>query len=147
MYNVVTMFAKTFRGGVHPAEHKESTVDKKIKLVPAPPEIILPLSQHIGAPNEPLVRPGDTVKLGQRIAESKALVSAPVHSSVSGRVKAIQDFFNPVQGKAPAAVIENDGRDESLPFEKIQNIMKKARANVKKKFFPLIDFIKPPLIG
>jgi len=121
VYNVTTMFAKTFRGGVHPAQRKEMTVDKKIKSVPAPPEIILPLSQHIGAPNKSLLVPGNAVKAGQRIAASESFVSAPVHSSVSGRVKKIQNFFNPVCGSAPAAVIENDGKNESVPFETIED--------------------------
>ncbi len=121
MYNIITMFSKTFRGGVHPAQHKEVTVDKRIKAVPAPPEIILPLTQHIGAPNEPLLGPGDTVKLGQRIAGSESFISAPVHSSVSGKIKTIQNFFNPVYGKAPAAFIENDGRNEAVPFQAREN--------------------------
>jgi len=121
MYNIITMFAKTFRGGVHPAQHKESTVDKRIKAVPAPPEIILPLTQHIGAPNLPLLAPGDTVKVGQRIAASDSFISAPVHSSVSGKIKKIQDFFNPVHGMAKAAIIENDGKNETVPFEAREN--------------------------
>ncbi|MEE9499798.1 MAG: electron transport complex subunit RsxC [Candidatus Omnitrophota bacterium] len=121
MYNITTMFRRTFHGGVFLSERKEYTVDKKIKAIPAPRQIILPLSQHMGSPNECLVKPGDNVKLGQRIGETKARVSAPVHSPVSGRVKAIQDFFNPIYGKAPAAVIENDGNDESIALVKREN--------------------------
>ncbi|UCD55054.1 MAG: electron transport complex subunit RsxC [Candidatus Omnitrophota bacterium] len=121
MYNIDTMSKGTFNGGVFLSERKEYTVDKKTKAIPAPREIILPLSQHIGSPNEPLVKPGDNVKLGQRIGESKSPVSAPVHSPVSGRVKSIQDFSNPIYRKTPAVVIENDGNDESVELVKREN--------------------------
>ena len=121
MYNGITMLTKTFRGGVHPSGEKDLTVDRKIKKIPAPQEITLPLSQHIGAPNEPLMRAGDSVKRGQIIAETKAFISAPVHSPVSGTVKAIRNFYNPVFGKSPAVIIENDGRDEALPVEMQEN--------------------------
>lgn len=131
------MFTTTFHGGVFLREHKEYTVDKKIKPVPPPHEIILPLTQHRGSPNEPLVKPGDKVKLGQRIAESEAFISAPVHSPVSGKIKAMENFFNPIYGKAPALVIENDENDESvglvkrespegLPREELIKIVKDA---------------------
>ena len=115
------MFIKTFHGGVSVPERKELTVEKKIKAIPAPQEIVLPLSQHIGASNEPLVKAGGEVRIGQRIAEAKAFVSAPVHSPVSGKVKTIQDIFNPVYGKRPAAIIENDGNEDSLPFVRISS--------------------------
>jgi len=112
------MFTKTFRGGTHLSEHKELTVDKKIKALNAPAEIILPLSQHIGAPNRPIVNIGDSLKVGQRIGEADAFVSAPVHSPVSGKVKAISTFFNAVSGKSPAVTIENDGKNETIAFAK-----------------------------
>lgn len=112
------MFRKTFRGGVHPAGRKELTVDRRIKKVPAPPLIILPLTQHTGAPNAPLCETGDYVRVGQRVGEARAYVSAPVHSPVSGTVKAIEDVPNPIYGRTPAILIENDGRNEPVPFEK-----------------------------
>lgn len=115
------MITKTFHGGVHPPECKEFTVDKKLKVIPAPSEVVLPLSQHQGAANEPLVKPGESVKVGQPIGEAKAFVSAPVHSPVSGMVKSVQTFLNPIYEKSPAVVIENDGRDQSLPLKKREN--------------------------
>lgn len=121
MYNYSTMPRETFRGGVSLHECKELTVDKKIKALPAPAEIILPLKQHTGPPNEPLVKPGDAVKVGQPVGKSKALISAPVHSPVSGKVKAVRNFFNPIYGKGPAVIIENDGKDETVPFKKRGN--------------------------
>jgi len=116
------MFQKTFAGGVHLSERKELTVDKKIRAIPAPDEIVLPLRQHIGAPNEPLVKVGDAVRIGQRIGEAKAFVSAHVHSPVSGKVRAFGNYPNPVYGKGPALLLENDGKYESLPFARRDDI-------------------------
>jgi electron transport complex protein RnfC len=115
------MFKTTFKGGISLPERKEYTVDKKIKRVSSPQEIILPLTQHAGSPNEPLVKPGDNVKMGQCVAESKSFISAPVHSPVSGRVRATGDFLNPIYGKTPAAVIENNQNYESVPLTKREN--------------------------
>ena len=67
MYNDTAMKRKTFRGGVHLPEHKELTVDKKIKTVPAGTEVVIPLGQHIGSPNTPIVKAGDAVKVGEGI--------------------------------------------------------------------------------
>lgn len=126
----------TFAGGVCLKEQKEKTVDKRIKRVSAPAEVIIPLSQHIGAPNKPIVNIGDRVKAGQRIGEAEAFISAPIHSPVSGKVKAISNFFNPVYGKSPAIVIENDGNCEFLPLAKQEdpeNISGQELINIAKR--------------
>ncbi|MGB4607899.1 MAG: electron transport complex subunit RsxC, partial [Sedimentibacter sp.] len=80
----------TFKGGVHPPHSKSLTQNVPIEEIPAPNLVVIPLSQHIGAPCDPLVAVGDTVKVGQKIGDSKAFVSVPVHSSVSGTVKKIE---------------------------------------------------------
>jgi electron transport complex protein RnfC len=85
---------KTFQGGIHPPYHKELTSGKAIKEAPVPGEVLLPLQMHVGAPCEPLIREGDRVELGQKIADSQAFVSAPIHSPVSGTVKAIKEIRN-----------------------------------------------------
>lgn len=85
---------KTFKGGVHPPYNKELACRNAVTPAPVPAEVAIPLSQHIGAPNSPLVSPGDKVRLGQKIAESDAFVSAPVHSSAAGTVRAIEDVRN-----------------------------------------------------
>jgi len=110
------MLTKTFRGGISLPEEKELTVDKKIRRIPAPKEIVLPLSQHMGAACQPLVKAGDEVKVGQRVGEAKAFISSHIHSPISGKVKAIRDFFNPVYGKTNAIIIENDEKYESVQF-------------------------------
>ena len=105
----------TFRGGIHPPEHKELTEHKPIVKLDAPKMVILPLRQHIGAMLDPLVKVGDSVCMGQKIADSEQFVSAPVHSSVSGKVVKIEEYFHPSGMKIPAVFIENDGKDELDP--------------------------------
>ena len=98
------------RGGIHPAYNKV-TAHSPIEVLPAPAELVIPLSQHIGAPCEPLVAVGDRVLLGQKIGDSQSPVSAPIHSTVSGTVKAIEPRWVPTGLRAPCIVIENDFQD------------------------------------
>jgi len=86
--------AKSFRGGVHPSEYKNLTENLPFERMPNPKQIILPLSQHIGKPAKVLVAKKETVKVGQLVAEAEGFVSAPIHSSVSGKVKIIEDEPN-----------------------------------------------------
>jgi electron transport complex protein RnfC len=76
----------TFRGGVHPPDHKELTENCAFELIPSPEEIILPLSQHLGKEASPQVKKGDDVVAGQLVAKADGFISAPVHTSVAGRV-------------------------------------------------------------
>ena len=108
--------AYSFRGGIHPGTHadpgyKSATNTKPIEKLALPDEVILPVSMHIGAPAKPIVSVGDTVDLGQPIAEAGGFVSAPVHATVSGKVKAIEPRLHPNGSKVLSIVIENDGED------------------------------------
>ena len=103
---------RTFTGGVHPHEGKQATETKPISEIPAPELVIIPLSQHTGAPAKPIVKVGDEVKIGTKIAEADGFISVPAHSSVSGKVKAIADYPHPLGRRLPAVAIENDGNDE-----------------------------------
>jgi len=99
-------------------ENKHHTEHKPIEVLPVPQKAYISLSQHVGAPCDILdVKPGDVVKKGQRIASANAKVFAPVHSSLSGKVLAIQNWPHPVAGKGRAVVIENDGLDFSEPVK------------------------------
>jgi electron transport complex protein RnfC len=81
---------KTFKiGGVHPVENKLSA-NKAIEVLALPKSVFIPLGQHIGSPAEAIVSKGDTVKVGQLVAKTSGLVSANIHSSVSGTVKKIE---------------------------------------------------------
>ncbi|MDD2495300.1 MAG: electron transport complex subunit RsxC [Tissierellia bacterium] len=99
----------TFKGGIHAPHFKEQTEKMPIEDAIEPKYVVIPLSQHIGAPCEPLVAVGEHVKVGQKIGESKAFVSAPVHSSISGTVKRIELHQTPGGSKVKSIVIESDG--------------------------------------
>lgn len=99
----------TFKGGIHPIDGKKETEDKPIRLLEAPKLMVYPMVQHIGAPCEPCVAVGDYVTVGQKIGDSTAPVSAPVHSSVSGTVKAIEERRHPNGKMVLCVVVENDG--------------------------------------
>ena len=100
--------AQSFFGGVHPDDKKSATRAKPIETLEAPAEVVIPMSMHIGAPCKPLVAKGDTVQLGQRIGEPGGFVSAPIHASVSGTVKAVEPRPSSMGGKVLSVVIEND---------------------------------------
>lgn len=97
------MSLKTFsRGGVHPPENKLSS-GNTIQDIPLPEVVVIPVSQHLGAPAKVLVKRGDEVKVGQRIAESGGFISTNIHSSVSGKVMKV-DLFPDSSGYRRMAV-------------------------------------------
>jgi len=102
----------TFKGGVKVPHYKELTESLPIEKAIEPNLVYIPLHQHVGAPCEPLVKVGDTVKVGQKIGQSDAFVSAPVHSSVSGVVKEITSMPTPTGQTVKCVVIESDGKGE-----------------------------------
>jgi len=100
---------KTFpKGGVHPPENKISA-EAAIDILPVPEQVIIPVGQHLGAPAEPVVERGETVKAGQVIASSKGFVSANIHSSVSGKVLKIDRILDSSGYKQTSIVINVDG--------------------------------------
>ena len=100
----------TFRGGVHPAGHKELTREMPLRLFDPTGEMVFPLQQHIGKPAKPIVKKNDPVLVGQKIAEADGFVSAPVFSSCSGKVKGIEKRRVLSGLLAECIVIENDGQ-------------------------------------
>ena len=100
----------TFKGGVHPNYMKAP--EAGITVIATPPQVVIPMAQHIGAPCQPLVQVGDYVKMGQKIGDNPAPVSAPVHASVSGKVIAIEPRPHPLGDMIMSVVIENDYKDE-----------------------------------
>jgi len=117
--------------------HKNITESSSIEVFPAPDEIVLPLSQHIGAPCKALVAKGDTVKVGQKIAEADAFISAPIHSSVSGVVTAISK--RPCSGKTlvDSIIIENDKQDivheDIKPYKQLSELSSEEIINIIKE--------------
>ncbi len=106
----------TFKGGIHPYEGKELTMDKDVIEYLPKGDVVYPLSQHIGKPAKPIVKKGDHVLAGDLIAEADGFVSANIHASVSGIVKVIEPRLTSSGSKVESIVIENDGLYESKEF-------------------------------
>jgi electron transport complex protein RnfC len=104
-----------FRHGVHPPDHKDPTAHLPIRRMPFPDEVVLPLRQHTGAPARALVKPGDRVERGDKIAEAQGYVSVPIHASAAGRVSAVELWPHPDGSQAPAVRIAVDPRSAQLP--------------------------------
>lgn len=128
---------KTFRQGLHLVEKKELSEDKKIKKISSPPRVILPLSQHTGAPGIPLVKVGDLVEEGQKIADADSFISSPIHASISGKVSSIEKLPHPVGSEGEAIIIEGNGNgrkvwekgevsSRSLEAKEIRKIIREA---------------------
>ena len=105
----------TFKGGIHPYDGKDLSKDKPIMDLKPGKELVYLLSQHIGAPAKACVSKGEHVLVRQKIAEAGGFVSAPVHSSVSGTVKAIEKRKNAAGDFVEAIIVENDEQYESVP--------------------------------
>ena len=102
------------RRGATPPANKD-TASISVEEGPTPETVIIPLQQHVGSPCDPLVEVGDRVLMGQKIGDSEAYVSAPVHSSVSGEVTDIKEHPHPTGQDVLSVFIRSDGRDESSP--------------------------------
>ena len=116
-FKVINDYVKAIRekrfegwfGGIHPVEGKEPTEHLPLVRFPEPKVAVFPLSMHLGAPANPVVAVGDYVKVGQMIGEAAGFISAPVHSSISGKVIAIEDRPHATRGTCLSVVVENDG--------------------------------------
>ncbi len=112
-----------FHGGLRLEGHKAMSMHEPITDAPLPQRVVLPLSQHIGAPAEPEVEVGQRVLKGQRIARATEYVSAPVHATTSGTVVAVGERTVPHPSglSAPCIVIEADGRDEWIDRQPVND--------------------------
>lgn len=104
--------ALSFKGGIHPNDHKMYTSSIPITVLDGAPEHVYPLQQHIGAPLSPTVEIGQRVMVGQKIADTDAFVAVPLHASVSGKVVNIEPRLHPSGAKVTSVVVENDGSYE-----------------------------------
>ncbi|MBQ2943928.1 MAG: electron transport complex subunit RsxC [Ruminococcus sp.] len=115
--------------------HRKNTSDKQSVIMPSPEEVIIPMSQHIGAPCKVQVSVGEQVYVGTVVGDSDAFVCAPIHSSVSGVVKSITKITMPSGAQVDAVVIESDGKDTTDPaikppvVENLQDFLKAVRAS------------------
>lgn len=120
----------TFKGGIHPDDGKRFSKDQAIRPVLPKGDMVYPLSQHIGAPANPVVKKGDHVLKGQMIADAGGFVSAPVYSSVSGTVKGLEQRFNPAGTKTECIIIENDGEYRETEYEPVKPLGEMTRDEI-----------------
>ncbi len=108
-----------FHGGIHPPENKQQSLQTPIRQAGIPPQLIIPLSQHLGAPAESIVEVGQRVLKGEKIANADGFISVPKHAPTSGTVIAIED--RPIAHSsglpAPCIVLETDGQDKWVDRE------------------------------
>ena len=96
-------------------KHRKNTENCATVDFPVPAEVILPMSMHMGAPCQPLVKKGDTVLVGQKIGDCDAPFSVPVHSGVSGTISDIIDYQTPMGAVCKAVKIQTDGNQTISP--------------------------------
>lgn len=123
----------TFKGGVHPYDGKDLSKDKPIREVLPKGDMVYPLSQHIGAPATPTVAVGDSVLVGQKIAEASGFVSSPIYASASGTVKAIEPRRVAVGDMVNSIIIENDGQFKSVEFQETQDVSALSKEEIINK--------------
>ncbi|MDC1106669.1 electron transport complex subunit RsxC [Prolixibacteraceae bacterium] len=118
------MVLKTFKiGGIHPAENKLSA-NASIQALAIPKTVYIPMAQHIGAPATPLIKKGDMVKVGQMIGKASGFVSANIHSSVSGKVKKIDQILDSSGYKKDVVVIDVEGDEWEETIDRSAELVK-----------------------
>jgi len=111
---------RKFKGGIHPP-YRKLTSEKPLETIEPPEEVVVPLSQHAGAPAKPTVNKGAEVKVGTRIGEAQAYISAHVHSPVAGTVKSIIEKPHPTQTALILSVVIEVKGTESEDFKEDPN--------------------------
>ena len=156
--NLRNLFRRnTFEHGVHPQEHKELTSALPIRRLPFAPQLILPLSQHAGAPAVPLVKPGQEVVRGEPVARADGFVSVPMHAPATGRVEAIQLMPSARGPKTPSILLhvyEGSGQEvlygstrdlqRMTPEEIMQAVQDAGMVGLGGAAFPTHVKMKPP---
>ncbi|HDK38503.1 MAG TPA: electron transport complex subunit RsxC, partial [Thiolapillus brandeum] len=105
--SILRLFGRaSFSHGIHPPAHKGETAHIPVRRLPFPPRLILPLSQHIGAPAQAIVSKGEEVVRGQPIATAGGAVSVPVHAPATGRIKGIERITTARGTKEPAILLD-----------------------------------------
>lgn len=120
----------TFTGGIHPYDGKGLSKEKPILDVYPKGDMVYPVSQHIGAPAKPIVKKGDRVLVGQKIAESGGFVSAPVYSSVSGTVKALEPRRVATGDLVMSIVVENDELYDKAGFHAVSSLEELSKEEI-----------------
>ncbi len=150
------MSPMTFKGGIHPPDKKDLAKDSPVREAHIPQRVVIPLSQHVGAPCKSVVSINQEVSKGELIGEPGGFVSSPVHASVSGRVVALGEFPNAMGRMVTSVVIENDGREEWAVLKDNPDYLKLSADELKEKIkaagivglggaaFPTVVKLTPP---
>ncbi len=122
-------------GGIHPPEHKDQSLRLPLGSVPLPPQLVVPVSQHIGEPATPVVSVGERVLTGQLIAAANGVFSANIHAPSSGTVIAVEDrmLTHPSGMSDTCIVIETDGKDEWIPLQPCEDYHALDKAALQEK--------------
>ncbi len=141
----------SFKGGVATPHHKKATEHLAIERAPVPERLVIPMSQHLGAPCEPLVAKGDRVERGQLVGDVEAFISAPVHSAVAGTVVEITDTLTPAGSRSRAVVIEPNESQELERFvavpeeeDRVARVRAAGVVGMGGAMFPSSVKLKPP---
>ena len=110
-----SLIAPSFRHGVHPPPAKHLTESVPIRRMPFPDEVVLPLRQHAGRPAKALVRKGDRVARGDKVAAADGFMSVPIHASAAGTVTSIELWPHPDGSMAEAIRIAVDRWSPQIP--------------------------------
>lgn len=127
------MAKHSFNGGIHPYDGKDLSKNRPIVDILPGNELVFPVSQHIGAPAVPVVAKGDTVLRGQLIAEAGGFVSAPIYSSVSGTVKAIEPRRVVTGDLVNSIIITNDDLYNEVQYEEVDDVTKLSKEEILEK--------------
>jgi electron transport complex protein RnfC len=127
------MSLATFRGGIHPPDMKELSKGVAISRPKPPGTVVIPLSQHIGAPCSPVVEIGQEVRAGELIGKAEAFVSAPVHSSISGKVAGLGEFPSPMGRMVNCVVIESNGADDWVELREEPDYLSQSPEALREK--------------
>ncbi len=127
------MGLKTFPGGVHPSDLKHHSKDSAIEEIPLPEKVVIPLSQHIGSPSKPIVKKGDEVITGQKIAEAGGFVSIPMHASITGKITKIGKFNHPNGAMGNAIEITKNEEEKWIPLIDEKKFLELSAEQIKKR--------------
>ena len=128
-----------FKGGVHPDYNKELARDNAIERMPVPAELVVSMSQHLGAPAKCLVKAGDFVKRGQLIGEKNGFISVCVRAPADGKVVAVEKRLGPAGGKADAVILDTTAKPEGEPTEPNNQTTKQSNNQTISPILPPLD--------
>jgi len=122
-------------GGIHPPENKQQSLTLPIRHAPVPPQLVLPLLQHSGAPSEPVVTVGERVDKGQPIARASGAFSAALHAPTSGEILEIgpRPIAHPSGMSAPCIVLKTDGEERWTTRSPLPDYRMRERGEVLEK--------------